>query len=74
MIFGGDLNLLPDSRTFDILAEAGLTDLVTTRGFTDTRTRLYEKRYATICFVSPEVTCGRDVPADGGPMVSKSSF
>ena len=71
VVFGGDLNLLPDSRTFDMLAEVGLTDLVTTRGFTDTRTRLYEKpqRYADYLLVTPEVTVTDfDVPAE--PLVS----
>ena len=71
VVFGGDLNLLPDSRTFEVLAAAGLTDLVTTRGFTDTRTRLYEKpqRYADYLLVSPEVTVvDFDVPAE--PVVS----
>jgi endonuclease/exonuclease/phosphatase family metal-dependent hydrolase len=71
VIFGGDLNLLPDSKTFGVLAGMGLADLVTTRGFTDTRTRLYEKpqRYADYLLVTPEVTVvDFDVPAE--PVVS----
>jgi hypothetical protein len=36
----GDVNLLPDSETFDVLAEIGLTDLV---GAADTRTSRYPK-------------------------------
>jgi endonuclease/exonuclease/phosphatase family metal-dependent hydrolase len=58
LIVCGDLNLLPDSETFAILAELGLTDLVTTRGFTDTRTSWYPKdgRYADYLLVTPEVT------------------
>jgi endonuclease/exonuclease/phosphatase family metal-dependent hydrolase len=46
-----DLNLLPDSETFDILAAIGLTDLV---GEADTRTSLYKKplRHANYCLVS----------------------
>jgi endonuclease/exonuclease/phosphatase family metal-dependent hydrolase len=36
----GDLNLLPTSTTFGVLAEIGLTDLV---GMTDTRTTRYTK-------------------------------
>lgn len=67
VIFGGDLNLLPDSRTFEVLATAGLTDLVTTRGFTDTRTVLYEKeqRHADYLLVSPAVkVVDFDVPAE----------
>ena len=71
VIFGGDLNLLPDSKTFEILAAGGLTDLVTTRGFTDTRTTLYEKpqRYADYLLASPQVNViDFDVPAE--PVVS----
>jgi endonuclease/exonuclease/phosphatase family metal-dependent hydrolase len=47
----GDFNLLPDSETFDILAEAGLTDLV---GRADTRTSHYRKpaRHASYLLVS----------------------
>lgn len=47
----GDLNLLPDSETFDILAGAGLTDLV---GRADTRTSRYGKpvRHASYLLVS----------------------
>jgi endonuclease/exonuclease/phosphatase family metal-dependent hydrolase len=47
----GDLNLLPDSRTFDVLSAAGLTDLV---GTADTRTSRYVKpvRHAGYLLVS----------------------
>lgn len=47
----GDLNLLPDSETFDVLAGAGLTDLV---GKEDTRTSHYPKpvRHASYLLVS----------------------
>lgn len=47
----GDFNLLPDSETFSILAEAGMTDLV---GEADTRTSRYEKplRHANYLLVS----------------------
>jgi endonuclease/exonuclease/phosphatase family metal-dependent hydrolase len=47
----GDLNLLPDSATFEILAEHGLTDLV---GLADTRTTLYAKpqRHANYLLVT----------------------
>lgn len=71
MIFGGDLNLLPNSESFPIWRAAGLTDLVTTRGFTDTRTALYQKpgRYADYLLVSPEIeVLSFDVPAE--PVVS----
>jgi endonuclease/exonuclease/phosphatase family metal-dependent hydrolase len=47
----GDFNLLPDSETFEILAEVGLTDLV---GAADTRTSHYPKpvRHASYLLVS----------------------
>ncbi|HEY0816593.1 MAG TPA: endonuclease/exonuclease/phosphatase family protein [Pseudonocardia sp.] len=47
----GDLNLLPDSETFDILAAIGLVDLV---GAADTRTSRYPKpvRHASYVLVS----------------------
>jgi len=58
LVVCGDFNLLPDSHTFALLAEAlGLVDLVTTRGFSDTRTSLYPKpgRYADYMLVTPNV-------------------
>jgi len=57
LILCGDFNVLPDSRTFEILSRLGLTDLVTTRGFTDTRTSLYKKpqRYADYMLVNTEM-------------------
>ncbi|GAA2851361.1 hypothetical protein Acy02nite_34850 [Actinoplanes cyaneus] len=47
----GDLNLLPSSETFGMLAEAGFTDLV---GAADTRTSHYAKpvRHASYLLVS----------------------
>ncbi len=47
----GDLNLLPGSETFDVLADVGLTDLV---GMADTRTSHYRKpvRHASYLLVS----------------------
>lgn len=47
----GDFNLLPDSETFDVLAEVGLTDLVRDA---DTRTSQYRKavRHADYLLVS----------------------
>lgn len=47
----GDFNLLPDSKTFQILADLGLTDLV---GEADTRTSRYPKplRHASYLLVS----------------------
>jgi endonuclease/exonuclease/phosphatase family metal-dependent hydrolase len=47
----GDFNLLPDSETFDVLADIGLTDLV---GPADTRSSHYRKpvRHASYLLVS----------------------
>ena len=47
----GDLNVLPDSETFDVLGGVGLADLV---GDTDTRTSQYDKpvRHASYMLVS----------------------
>ncbi|MBX3197515.1 MAG: endonuclease/exonuclease/phosphatase family protein [Labilithrix sp.] len=57
LVVCGDLNVLPDSATFSILAELGLVDLVTTRGFTDTRTSLYTRpgRHADYMLATPDV-------------------
>lgn len=67
LVVCGDLNLLPNSETFEILGRLGLTDLVTSRGFTDTRTSLYEKagRFADYMLVTPNVEVTRfDVVAE----------
>jgi endonuclease/exonuclease/phosphatase family metal-dependent hydrolase len=67
LVLCGDLNLLPDSETFAILRSFGLIDLVTTRGFTDTRTSWYPKegRYADYLLVTPDVKVENfDVAAD----------
>ncbi len=66
MVVLGDFNLLPGSRTFAALGELGLTDLVTSRGFNDTRTSLYPKpeRHADYALVSSGVDVRLfDVPA-----------
>ncbi|MGQ3214857.1 MAG: endonuclease/exonuclease/phosphatase family protein [Shinella sp.] len=57
LVLCGDFNVLPESRTFQALARLGLTDLVTTRGFTDTRTSLYTKpgRYADYMLVNDTI-------------------
>lgn len=39
----GDFNVEPDSKTLTILEEAGLTELVSARGYKSTRTSLYKK-------------------------------
>lgn len=77
VVVAGDLNLLPDSATFSVLAKADLHDLVTASGHVDTRTSLYAKpiRHANYCLVSPQVdVAGFDVPAapevsDHRPMI-----
>jgi endonuclease/exonuclease/phosphatase family metal-dependent hydrolase len=59
----GDLNLLPDSETFDVLGAIGLTDLV---GDADTRTSRYTKpiRHANYLLVSDRAAVRAfDVPA-----------
>ncbi|MCZ7485515.1 endonuclease/exonuclease/phosphatase family protein [Rhizobium rhizogenes] len=57
IIVCGDFNVLPDSETFAVLRELDLTELVTTRGFNDTRTSYYTKqnRYADYMLVNPAV-------------------
>lgn len=57
LVVCGDLNILPDGRLFQVLDQFGLSDLVTSRGFTDTRTSFYKKpeRYADYMLVTPDV-------------------
>jgi endonuclease/exonuclease/phosphatase family metal-dependent hydrolase len=57
LVVCGDFNVLPDSVTFAELGRLGLADLVTTRGFSDTRTSHYAKdgRYADYMLVNAEV-------------------
>jgi endonuclease/exonuclease/phosphatase family metal-dependent hydrolase len=57
LIVCGDFNVEPDSQTFGMLAEIGLRDLVTGRGYSDTRTSHYKKagRYADYMLVSSRV-------------------
>ncbi|TQN60744.1 endonuclease/exonuclease/phosphatase family protein [Agrobacterium tumefaciens] len=57
VIVCGDFNVLPDSETFAVLKTLDLVELVTTRGFTDTRTSHYTKqnRYADYMLVNPAV-------------------
>lgn len=51
VVLAGDLNILPDSETFEVLAGIGLTDLV---GYADTRTSAYAEpaRHADYLLVS----------------------
>jgi endonuclease/exonuclease/phosphatase family metal-dependent hydrolase len=57
LVVCGNFNVEPDSATFDILKQLELIDLVTSRGFTDTRTSHYKKpgRYADYMLVNPFV-------------------
>jgi endonuclease/exonuclease/phosphatase family metal-dependent hydrolase len=61
MILCGDLNLMPQSATFDLLEEIGLSDLVTARGYSGTRTSYYAKepRYADYLLISPGIAVTR---------------
>jgi endonuclease/exonuclease/phosphatase family metal-dependent hydrolase len=61
MVVCGDFNLEPDSETFAILADLGLGDLVTGRGFTSTRTSHYPKpgRFADYMLVNDAVDVKR---------------
>ncbi|MEL6983479.1 MAG: endonuclease/exonuclease/phosphatase family protein [Actinomycetota bacterium] len=63
VVVAGDLNLLPDSETFDVLGAHGLVDLV---GAADTRTSRYAKpvRHASYLLVSdPGLVQSFDIPA-----------
>lgn len=64
LVVCGDFNVLPESVTFRSLAELGLTDLVVSRGHTDTRTSHYQKdgRFADYMLVNDMVdVAGFDV-------------
>ncbi|MFD2263769.1 endonuclease/exonuclease/phosphatase family protein [Lacibacterium aquatile] len=54
LVVCGDFNVTPDSETFRILGDIGLSDLVTARGHTDTRTSHYDKpgRFADYMLVN----------------------
>jgi endonuclease/exonuclease/phosphatase family metal-dependent hydrolase len=57
LIVCGDFNVEPASRTFDVLAEIGLHDLVTGRGFSGTRSSHYKRsgRFADYLLVNEAV-------------------
>lgn len=61
LVVCGDLNILPGSEIFSILAELGLRDLVIGGGFMDTRTSHYRKaeRYADYMLATPDVRVAR---------------
>lgn len=67
----GDFNVLPGSETLRKLEGLGLTELVTTRGFDDTRTSYYKKapRFADYMLVSANVPV-RSFDVVKGPEVS----
>jgi len=71
LVVCGDFNVLPGSATLRALADLGLTDLVTSRGHTDTRTSHYRKtpRFADYMLVSDTVTV-RHFDAVAQPEVS----
>lgn len=71
LIACGDFNVEPGSITFDILGTLGLVDLVTTRGFTSTRTSHYAKqgRFADYMLVNAAVD-PRDFTVVTDPEVS----
>jgi endonuclease/exonuclease/phosphatase family metal-dependent hydrolase len=54
LVVCGDFNVEPGSATFDVLAEVGLSDLVTALGFAGTRTSHYKKpgRFADYMLVN----------------------
>lgn len=58
IVICGDFNVLPDCETFTVLEGMGLRDLVTSRGFTSTRTSHYTKpvKHADYCFVSEQLS------------------
>ena len=57
LVVCGDFNVLPSSLTFVLLRTLRLSDLVTARGHTNTRTSYYGKaqRFADYMLVTPEV-------------------
>ena len=61
LVVCGDFNVMPGSVMFEALGQLGLADLVTSRGFADTRTSHYAKdgRFADYMLVTPEVEVAR---------------
>jgi hypothetical protein len=61
IVLCGDFNVEPDSETFDILRQTGLTDLVTGRDHTSTRTSYYKKsgRFADYMLVNDVIDVKR---------------
>ena len=67
----GDFNVNPDSETFGVLADLGLSDLVVGRGFASTRTSHYRKenRFADYMLVNPALA-GAEFEVVATPEVS----
>jgi len=57
LVVCGDFNVEPESETFAVLSEIGLTDLVTGRGFKSTRNSFYKKpgRFADYMLTNAQV-------------------
>jgi endonuclease/exonuclease/phosphatase family metal-dependent hydrolase len=71
VIICGDFNVEPDSETLESLTDAGLTDLVTGRGFESTRNSHYKKsgRFADYMLINREEAV-RDFDVIHDPEVS----
>jgi endonuclease/exonuclease/phosphatase family metal-dependent hydrolase len=67
----GDFNVEPDGRTLDILQASGMVELVTTRGFTGTRSSHYRKpgKFADYMLIS-EASAVKDFQVIHEPEVS----
>jgi hypothetical protein len=67
MVICGDFNVEPDSQTLTLLSDAGLSELVTGRGFTSTRSSHYKKpgKYADYMLINRmEAVAGFNVVYD----------
>jgi hypothetical protein len=67
IVLCGDFNVEPESETLRVLAQAGMVELVTGRGFTSTRNSLYPKpmRFADYMLINDEAAVrGFDVVHD----------
>jgi endonuclease/exonuclease/phosphatase family metal-dependent hydrolase len=74
-ILCGDFNLLPDTKSIQMIERAGMRNLIKEYNITSTRTELYKKplRLADYVFVSPEIkinsfTVLPDVISDHSPL------
>ena len=74
-ILVGDFNLLPETKSIEMLEESGMRNLIKEYGITSTRTELYKKpiQFADYIFVSPEIKVNDfrvlpDVVSDHSPL------